>query len=116
MSLFDHKLPPNCTVVLCIYDCSQLGKDVQPSLLHRAEIQNSDVTFPIAYEINYPQPECVKGSVDTTLFHMSVRIFHNDKILYTNNCKDVIGKNMKFRKYLDVYLYYLPFYNAAKED
>jgi len=110
MSLFDYKLPKNCTVVLCIYDVTNLSQ----LLLHRTEIQNPDVTFPIPYEVEYPEPDYPDGK--GTLFHMSVRIFHDKEILYTNNCNDMIGKNMKFRKHLDVFLYYVPFFKSIKEE
>ena len=113
MSLFDQKLPETCTVVICIYDCSNLEKNVQPSLVEKYEFPNAK-SFPIKFEIEYPY--VLKSATDKGLYHMSVRIFQEDKILYSNNCKDVIAQNQKSRKYLDVFLYYLPFYNQPKED
>ncbi len=110
--LFDLKLPDTCTVVICIYDCSNLDKNVQPKLVEKYEFFNPK-SFPINFEIEYPY--VLKSGKESGLYHMSVRIFEQDKIIYSNNCKDVIAQNQKARSYLDVFLYYLPYYNAPKE-
>ena len=107
MSLFDQKLPDRCSVVICIYDCTNLDKKLEPVLVRKLEFYNP-AAFPIKYEIDYPRAKKVHN--ERSLYNMSVRIFKNDTILYSNNCKDVIAKNQRFRKNLDVFLYYLPFY------
>ncbi len=112
-SLFDLKLPTTCTVVICIYDCSNLDNNIQPTLVDKYEFFNPK-TFPINYEIEYPY--VLKSENDPGLYHMSVRIYEQDKIIYSNNCRDVIARNQKARNYLDVYLYYLPYYNVPKQD
>ena len=108
-SLIDYKLPTNSTVVFCIYDSS--NKKQLATLLHRAEIQNPD-SFPIQYELEYQEPE---ENLDSKLYHLSVTILQSDKTLYTNNSKDVIAKNIKLRKYLDVFLYPVTVSNSTKE-
>ena len=110
-SLFDQDLPDNCQVVICIYDCSNLENNIQANLIQKYDIPLPK-TFPIEYNIEYPYVD----NSNKGLYHMSVRIFHNNEILYSNNCKDIIANQQKFRKHLDVFLYYLPFYNQIKEE
>ena len=113
-SMSERIIPDECVVVICIYDSSNLDKNLQPTLLQKYQIE-CPKSFPIKYEIAYPPFETNIES--SRAYYLSVRIFSRDeKILFSNNCKDQIALNHKYRKHLDVYLYYLPDFNTTFQE
>ena len=96
-SIFNDSLPENCTVCVSI-----IQQPTQSSfrLINSKEYQNPK-SIPLAYSIEY--------DVDTTdiknsIFFLQVSIVKDNQILCKNELKDQVGKNGRFRHYIDVFI------------